>query len=230
MTLVPAAVILVGRADEAARRTVFFYVALTHLAGVGTWVAVLLLAREGAIGDAAVMTSGSGVQIAVALAALVGMGAKAGLMPLHVWLPLAHPIAPAPVSALMSGVMIKIAIYGLVRVLVDWLGVLPAVAWRSRARPRRAVGGRRGGLRVVPARAEAAARLSLDREHRDHRPRSRCVPGAARHEARTSGRRSHWRPHCCTPSTTHCSSRCCSSAPARSRGPSARWSSTGWGA
>ena len=47
MTLVPAAVILVGRADEVARRTVFFYVALTHLAGAGTWVAVLLLARGG---------------------------------------------------------------------------------------------------------------------------------------------------------------------------------------
>ena len=46
-------------------------------------------------------------------------------MPLHVWLPRAHPIAPAPVSALMSGVMIKVAIYGLVRVLVDWVGVLP---------------------------------------------------------------------------------------------------------
>ena len=46
-------------------------------------------------------------------------------MPLHVWLPRAHPIAPAHISALMSGVMIKIAVYGLVRVLVDWLGVLP---------------------------------------------------------------------------------------------------------
>ena len=125
MTLVPAAVILVGRADEHARRTVFFYVALTHLAGAGTWVAVLLLAREGAIGAPEAMTSGSGVQVAVALAAVVGMGAKAGVMPLHVWLPLAHPIAPAPVSALMSGVMIKIAIYGLVRVLVEWSGVLP---------------------------------------------------------------------------------------------------------
>src|SRR5690242_5486216 len=54
------------------------------------------------------------------------MGTKAGLMPLHVWLPRAHPIAPAPVSALMSGVMIKVAIYGLVRVLVDWVGVLPS--------------------------------------------------------------------------------------------------------
>ena len=46
-------------------------------------------------------------------------------MPLHSWLPRAHPIAPAPISALMSGVMIKVAIYGLVRVLVDWLGVVP---------------------------------------------------------------------------------------------------------
>jgi hydrogenase-4 component B len=126
MTLVPAAVILVARSDEPARRAVFFYVALTHLAGAGTWVAILLLAHEGAVGDPSAIASGSGVQLAIALAALVGMGAKAGLMPLHVWLPLAHPIAPAHVSALMSGVMIKIAIYALVRVLVEWLGVLPA--------------------------------------------------------------------------------------------------------
>ena len=46
-------------------------------------------------------------------------------MPLHVWLPRAHPIAPAPVSALMSGVMIKVAVYALVRVLVEWVGILP---------------------------------------------------------------------------------------------------------
>ena len=77
MTLVPAAVILVSRADEPARRSVFYYVALTHLAGAGTWVAILLLAREGAIGDPSVISSGSGLQVAIALAALVGMGAKA---------------------------------------------------------------------------------------------------------------------------------------------------------
>ncbi len=47
------------------------------------------------------------------------------MIPFHSWLPRAHPIAPAPVSALMSGVMIKVAIYGLIRVLVDWLGVVP---------------------------------------------------------------------------------------------------------
>ena len=112
----------------------FVYVAVTHLGGAGTWIAVLLLAHAGAIGGPAAVAPGSGLQIAIALAALVGMGTKAGVMPLHVWLPRAHPIAPAPVSALMSGVMIKVAIYGLVRVLVDWLGVAAGVARRARAR------------------------------------------------------------------------------------------------
>jgi hydrogenase-4 component B len=126
MTLLPAGVILVARGgDERARRSVFTYLAVTHVGGVGTWVAILLLARHGAIGGGTALGSGSALQIGVALAALVGMGTKAGVMPLHVWLPRAHPIAPAPVSALMSGVMIKVAVYALVRVLVDWVGVLP---------------------------------------------------------------------------------------------------------
>jgi hydrogenase-4 component B len=124
MTLLPAAMILVARPEETSRHTVFLYVAATHLAGAGTWIAVLLLAHAGAIGGPPV-AQGSALQITVALAALVGMGTKAGLVPFHSWLPRAHPIAPAPLSALMSGVMIKVAIYGLVRVLVDWLGVLP---------------------------------------------------------------------------------------------------------
>ncbi len=66
--------------------------------------------------------------------ALLGFGAKAGLLPLHVWLPEAHPAAPSPVSALMSGVMLKTAIYGLLRVTFDllhaqlwWWGVLALV-------------------------------------------------------------------------------------------------------
>jgi len=126
MSLVPAAVILVNRrADATSRRTVFTYLAVTHLAGVATWVAVLLAARSGVLAGAPIAT-GSGLQVAIALTALFGMGTKAGVMPLHVWLPRAHPMAPAPVSALMSGVMIKVAVYGLVRVLVDWLGVLPS--------------------------------------------------------------------------------------------------------
>jgi hydrogenase-4 component B len=56
------------------------------------------------------------------LLALAGFGAKAGLVPLHVWLPEAHPAAPSPVSALMSAVMLKTAIYGVLRVAFDLLG------------------------------------------------------------------------------------------------------------
>jgi formate hydrogenlyase subunit 3/multisubunit Na+/H+ antiporter MnhD subunit len=57
------------------------------------------------------------------LLALFGFGAKAGLLPLHIWLPEAHPAAPSPVSALMSGVMLKTAIYGLLRVSFDLLNI-----------------------------------------------------------------------------------------------------------
>jgi hydrogenase-4 component B len=68
------------------------------------------------------------------LLALFGFGAKAGILPLHIWLPEAHPAAPSPVSALMSGVMLKTAIYGLARVSLDlieaplwWWGVVALV-------------------------------------------------------------------------------------------------------
>ncbi len=68
------------------------------------------------------------------LLALFGFGAKAGVLPMHVWLPEAHPAAPSPVSALMSGVMLKTAIYGILRVIFDllhmqiwWWGVLVLV-------------------------------------------------------------------------------------------------------
>jgi formate hydrogenlyase subunit 3/multisubunit Na+/H+ antiporter MnhD subunit len=60
---------------------------------------------------------------------LLGAGSKAGLVPLHVWLPLAHPAAPSHVSALMSGVMTKVAVYGFVRIVFDLLG--PPAWWWS---------------------------------------------------------------------------------------------------
>ncbi|MEW6163529.1 MAG: hydrogenase 4 subunit B [Pseudomonadota bacterium] len=100
----------------------------------------LLIAHVGAIAillSFAVMTSGTGdysfanmraqqhepfwASVAFLLA-LFGFGAKAGLLPVHVWLPEAHPAAPSPVSALMSGVMLKTAIYGLLRVSFDLVG------------------------------------------------------------------------------------------------------------
>jgi formate hydrogenlyase subunit 3/multisubunit Na+/H+ antiporter MnhD subunit len=60
--------------------------------------------------------------------ALFGAGSKAGLVPLHIWLPLAHPAAPSQVSALMSGVMTKVAVYGFVRIAFDLLGT-PSWWW-----------------------------------------------------------------------------------------------------
>src|SRR6266478_6607785 len=64
----------------------------------------------------------------ILILALIGAGSKAGLVPLHVWLPLAHPAAPSHVSALMSGVMTKVAVYGFVRIVFD-LGGPPAWWW-----------------------------------------------------------------------------------------------------
>ncbi|HUN95091.1 MAG TPA: proton-conducting transporter membrane subunit, partial [Bradyrhizobium sp.] len=64
----------------------------------------------------------------VLLLALLGAGSKAGIVPLHVWLPLAHPAAPSHVSGLMSGVMTKVAVYGFVRIVFDLVGA-PAWWW-----------------------------------------------------------------------------------------------------
>ena len=96
----------------------------------------------------------------VLILALLGAGSKAGLVPLHVWLPLAHPAAPSHVSALMSGVMTKVAVYGFIRIVFDLLGP-PAWWWSMRgARARRRHRGAGRALRADAARPEAAARLS----------------------------------------------------------------------
>ena len=88
----------------------------------------LLLARETGSMDfnvwAAQGIHTSGLAGILFLLAVVGFGAKAGFMPLHVWLPEAHPAAPSHVSAVMSGVMIKTGIYGLVRAFT-FLGAPP---------------------------------------------------------------------------------------------------------
>ena len=63
-----------------------------------------------------------GMRTLAFLMALIGFGTKAGIVPLHVWLPYAHPAAPSHISALMSGVMIKTAIYALIRIYFDFLG------------------------------------------------------------------------------------------------------------
>jgi len=124
MTLVPAGAILLARRDEQARRGVFVYLAITHIGGVGVWLSMLVLSAHGALGG---QPLGGGLAVFVACMSLIGFSTKAGLMPLHSWLPRAHPLAPAHISALMSGVMIKLALYGLVRVLFQWL--TPPAIW-----------------------------------------------------------------------------------------------------
>jgi formate hydrogenlyase subunit 3/multisubunit Na+/H+ antiporter MnhD subunit len=68
-----------------------------------------------------------GIAALALVLALIGAGSKAGIVPLHAWLPLAHPAAPSHVSALMSGVMTKVAVYGFVRIAFDLLG--PPAWW-----------------------------------------------------------------------------------------------------
>ena len=66
--------------------------------------------------------------------ALLGFGSKAGVFPLHIWLPHAHPAAPSHISALMSGVMIKMGIYGILRIyflLATQPGLSPRSCWSS---------------------------------------------------------------------------------------------------
>lgn len=127
MTLAPAAAILVVGADPERRATVIRYLSLTHVGGAGTWIALLLLADAGAVGAPGLGEARPGLTGVVAAAALVGFGTKAGVVPMHTWLPRAHPVAPTHMSAVMSGAMVAVALYGLVRVLWEWIG--PAPAW-----------------------------------------------------------------------------------------------------
>jgi hydrogenase-4 component B len=126
MSVAPAVAILLTSRSAETCRAVLIYLGSTHLAGVGVWLSMLSLAHLGAFTDPhALAAQTSLVRSLLAAAALVGFGTKAGLMPLHTWLPRAHPAAPAHVSAVMSGMMIKVALYGLVRMLFWWIAPLP---------------------------------------------------------------------------------------------------------
>jgi hydrogenase-4 component B len=112
------------------RKAAFTYLLMTHVGTAFIFVSFLLCysalgtfdfgAVKGAGGQLSPMLRGM-----IFFSALVGFGTKAGLVPLHIWLPAAHPAAPSNVSALMSGVMIKMAIYGIVRLGFDLLGIGP---------------------------------------------------------------------------------------------------------
>ncbi len=122
---------------EEIRRAGFLYLLIAHIGAIGILLSFGVM--TGGVGDysfAAMRTQELAPfwTSAAFLLALSGFGATAGLVPLHVWRPEAHPAAPSPVSAMMSGVMLKTAIYGLLRVSFDllhttiwWWGVVALV-------------------------------------------------------------------------------------------------------
>jgi len=120
-----------GREPAASAHAGWVYAVMTH-AGLACLLAGMLLltawtgsARFADWAAAPTLTAGARSLVWALLA--LGFAAKAGGVPLHVWLPLAHPAAPSHVSALMSGVMIKLGVYGLLRASFVWLA--PALPW-----------------------------------------------------------------------------------------------------
>ena len=112
-------------------RAANWYLAMTHT-GFAALVGMFFLLSGGDLSAsfsnmrASAALLPSLVRDAIFVLALLGFGSKAGIVPLHIWLPMAHPVAPSHVSALLSGVVIKMGIYGLVRVVLDLLGGGPA--------------------------------------------------------------------------------------------------------
>jgi formate hydrogenlyase subunit 3/multisubunit Na+/H+ antiporter MnhD subunit len=112
--------------EKSVREAGLTYLVASHLGTAFLLVLFIVLGRGTGPLDFDRFAAGSHAGLLFILAA-IGFGTKAGFVPLHVWLPEAHPAAPSHVSAVMSGVMIKTGIYGLVRTLT-FLGPLPAWA------------------------------------------------------------------------------------------------------
>ncbi|MDD5087799.1 MAG: proton-conducting transporter membrane subunit [bacterium] len=116
---------------ESVQRAGWIYLISTHLGtAVLFFFFILLGSKSGSLDFDSFQSAGEviGPQATLLfILALIGFGTKAGIVPVHVWLPEAHPAAPSHISALMSGVMIKTGIYGIVRTLI-WLDN-PSVEW-----------------------------------------------------------------------------------------------------
>ena len=115
---------------DAVRTAGVFYAIMTQLGFVAILVALVVLSASGS-GDAFTTIAANadsltpGTRNAVFMLTVLGFGSKAGLLPLHAWLPKAHPEAPSPVSALMSAAMVNMGIYGIIRIDLQLLGPGP---------------------------------------------------------------------------------------------------------
>lgn len=132
ITLSTAALVTTEHEERASRRAAYLYLVMSHV-GTGCLIAgfLILAGASGSLSFSTLLAGNvvSGPQRDVLFALFfLGFGIKAGIVPLHVWLPEAHPAAPTSISALMSGVLIKTGIYGIVRVCAFGLGT-PSVSW-----------------------------------------------------------------------------------------------------
>jgi formate hydrogenlyase subunit 3/multisubunit Na+/H+ antiporter MnhD subunit len=127
MSLSSWALVMAHHRDPDNRRAGYIYLVMASFGTLALLLAFGMLAGTGGGYEFAAIRN---AEISPALGALVlalvllGAGSKAGIVPLHVWLPLAHPAAPSHVSALMSGVMTKVAVYGFIRIIFDLVGTL----------------------------------------------------------------------------------------------------------
>jgi formate hydrogenlyase subunit 3/multisubunit Na+/H+ antiporter MnhD subunit len=129
MSLSSWALVMAHHHDPENRRAGYIYIAMASFGTLSLLLAFGLLAGgSGGYTFAEMRGTTAAFPGLVLILALLGAGSKAGLVPLHVWLPLAHPAAPSHVSALMSGVMTKVAVYGFIRIIFDLNGP-PAWWW-----------------------------------------------------------------------------------------------------
>ena len=131
MSLSSWALVMAHHHDSENRRAGYVYIVMASFGTLCLLLAFGLLAGgAGSYTFSQMRSSPAALSGMVLILTLLGAGSKAGLVPLHVWLPLAHPAAPSHVSALMSGVMTKVAVYGFIRIVFDldgppswWWGV-----------------------------------------------------------------------------------------------------------
>ena len=129
MSLTSWALVMAHHRDPENRHAGYVYILMASFGTLSLLLAFGLLAGAGGGYSFAEMRGAATAPHGLILIlALLGAGSKAGLVPLHVWLPLAHPAAPSHVSALMSGVMTKVAVYGFARIIFDLNGA-PAWWW-----------------------------------------------------------------------------------------------------
>jgi formate hydrogenlyase subunit 3/multisubunit Na+/H+ antiporter MnhD subunit len=134
MSLLSWGLVLAHHREADTQRAAYVYLVMAAFGTMSLLLAFGLLAGGEGGYDFETIRAGArspAMVTAVLVLMLLGAGSKAGLVPLHVWLPLAHPAAPSHVSALMSGVMTKVALYGFIRVVFDLLG--PVQWWISPA-------------------------------------------------------------------------------------------------